>query len=84
MGPCHLCDSLCVSGAGRHSEFENVTRLADSFPDAAVTTITIANVFVLTVCLGLLRWLRGKETTCQCGRHRRLGFNPWVGKIPLG
>ena len=51
MGPC-LCDSLCVSGAGRHSEFENVTRLADSFPDAAVTTITIANVFVLTVCWG--------------------------------
>ena len=24
-------------------------------------------------------WLRGKESVCQC---RRLGFNPWVRKIP--
>jgi len=23
-----------------------------------------------------------KETTCQCRRHKRLGFDPWVGKIP--
>ena len=28
---------------------------------------------------GLPRWLSGKESTCQC---RRLGFHPWVGKIP--
>ena len=25
---------------------------------------------------------RGKESTCQCRRHRRQGFEPWVGKIP--
>ena len=24
----------------------------------------------------------GKETTCKCRRHKRPGFNPWVGKIP--
>ena len=24
-------------------------------------------------------WHRGKESACQCRRHR---FNPWVGKIP--
>ena len=24
----------------------------------------------------------GEEPTCQCRRHRRLGFNPWVAKIP--
>ena len=23
----------------------------------------------------------GKESTCQCRRHRRCGFKPWVGKI---
>ena len=23
----------------------------------------------------------GKELTCQCKRHKRLGFNPWVGNI---
>ena len=22
----------------------------------------------------------GKESTCHCRRHKRLGFNPWVGK----
>ena len=24
----------------------------------------------------------GEEPTCQCRRHRRCGFIPWVGKIP--
>ena len=24
-------------------------------------------------------WLRGKESSCQCGRYR---FNPWVRKMP--
>ena len=24
----------------------------------------------------------GKESTCPCRRHRRPGFDPWVGKIP--
>ena len=23
----------------------------------------------------------GKESTCQCRRHRRQGFDPWVGQI---
>jgi len=29
-------------------------------------------------------WLRGKESTCQCNRHKRQRFDPWVGKIPWG
>ena len=28
---------------------------------------------------GLPLWLSGKESTCQCRRHR---FDPWSGKIP--
>ena len=24
----------------------------------------------------------GKEPTCQCRRHKRHRFDPWVGKIP--
>ena len=24
----------------------------------------------------------GKEPTCQCRRHKRLGFSPWMGTIP--
>ena len=31
---------------------------------------------------GLPRWRSGKESTCPCRRHKRLGFDPWVGKIP--
>ena len=26
--------------------------------------------------------LVGKESSCQCRRHRRCTFNPWVGKFP--
>ena len=25
---------------------------------------------------------RGKESICQCKRHRRHGFDPWVRRIP--
>ena len=28
------------------------------------------------------RRLSGKESACQCRRHRKYGFNPWAGKIP--
>ena len=27
-------------------------------------------------------WSRGKDFACQCRRHKRHGFDPWVGKIP--
>ena len=30
----------------------------------------------------LLRWLRGKESACQCRRWKRHSFDPWVRKIP--
>ena len=30
----------------------------------------------------ILRWHRGKESTCQCRRCKRHEFSPWVGKIP--
>ena len=30
----------------------------------------------------LPRWHSGKESTCQCRRHKRCGFYPWVRKNP--
>ena len=30
----------------------------------------------------LPRWLSDKEPACQCRRHKRLGFDPWVRKMP--
>ena len=32
--------------------------------------------------MGLPRWRSDRESACQCGRHRRLMFDPWVRKIP--
>ena len=32
--------------------------------------------------MGIPAGSRGKEPACQCRRHRRCGFEPWVGKIP--
>ena len=26
---------------------------------------------------------KGKELSCQCRKHKRLGFDPWVRKMPL-
>ena len=34
------------------------------------------------VKLRLPRWRGGKESACQCRRHWRSEFNPWVRKIP--
>ena len=34
---------------------------------------------LLNIYYMLPRWLNGKESSCQCSRHR---FNPWVRKIP--
>ena len=31
---------------------------------------------------GLPRWYSGKESACQCRRHKRHGFNSWVRNIP--
>ena len=31
---------------------------------------------------GLPWWSGGKESTCQCRRHKGHGFYPWVGEMP--
>ena len=32
--------------------------------------------------IGLPKWSGGKKLACQCRRHKRRSFHPWVGKIP--
>ena len=41
---------------------------------------THTHIYV-SIIYGLPWWLSGKGSTCQCRRHRRPGFNPWVRKI---
>ena len=48
-------------------------------------TLLIMRNWILSQYLhteGLFRWLSGKESACQCRRHKRCGFSSWVGKIP--
>ena len=39
------------------------------------------NIYLIGT-LGLPMWCSGKETSCQCRRHRRCGSNPSVRKTP--
>ena len=42
---------------------------------------------IICVCMYVYKlswWLSGKGSACQCRRYKRCGFDPWVGKIPLG
>ena len=43
------------------------------------TMTTLALTHPIESCLGLPWWLSGKESACQCRRHR---FNPQVRTIP--
>jgi len=41
----------------------------------------LATVIAFTV-IGLPAGVRGKKPACQCRKHKRGRFNPWVEKIP--
>ena len=42
------------------------------------------NVLLLVTPWGFPGGASGKEPACQCRRHKRQRFDPWVGKIPWG
>jgi len=37
-------------------------------------------IFLCSAFFELPRWLSGKESTCQCRRHRSLRFDPCIGR----
>ena len=41
-----------------------------------------SSAFLIPAFQGFLGATRGKEPACQCRRHKRPGFSPWVRKIP--
>ena len=49
-----------------------------------IITILVTQILLLFLLLstnqlpGLPWWLSGKESTCQCNRHK---FNPWLGPL---
>ena len=48
---------------------------------ASLVLLSSSLAFMEHVWGGLPQWLSGKESTRQCRRHKRSGFDPWVGKI---
>ena len=58
------------------STFEQLRERQKVFPESAGL-----KCLQLKTIQGSPRGLSGKESTCQCGRHRRLRIDPWVGKI---
>ena len=55
----------------------------------AIFQLQILDYFVCSLKLyvpqkGFPAGVSVKEPTCQCRRPKRLGFNPWVGKLPGG
>ena len=53
-----------------------------SFQQNSFTSNIIMGFGFWVMGFGLPKWLSGKESTCQCRRRRRHGFDPWVRKIP--
>ena len=46
------------------------------------TSLIINNKYLLiSLYSSFLGGANGKEPACQCRKHKRHGFNPWVGKI---
>ena len=53
-----------------------------SFKNSSPRILFLRHLIPLTRPVELPRWLSGKESACQCRRHRRCGLDPWIGKIP--
>ena len=61
----------CKGGRGRFWGQEEWTKLGGRSP-------------LLPYVRGFSGGTNGKEPACQCWRHKRHRFDPWVGKIPWG
>ena len=64
--------------------------ISDSFPSPALSSWFIPFPLAEILLPQIFMWFSplfggfpgAQWYTCQCRRHRRLRFNPWVGKIP--
>ena len=75
---------LIISYTPRHAHY-TCTLIHAVYTDA-YTHITHIHSFIKLllnqVWWGLPRCVSGKEFICQCRRHKRCRFDPWVVKIP--
>ena len=62
--------------ASLSSETLNVSRFASKLTNLLVNSIKV------DITLGFPAGTSGKEPNCQCRRHKRHRFDPWIRKIP--
>ena len=67
-----------------HINFPFYTNFLWKIPRYGTIRSRVVNIFraLLYIVRGFAGRLSGKESACQCRRCRRLGFYPWVRKIP--
>ena len=62
--------------------FSNFLPSVLSLWDSQVNVCVNSSLVLLLYVSWASRWHSGKEAACQCRKHKRCGFDPWVGKIP--
>ena len=72
----------CVSGSTRHSVVTQRPHLQGVPTSWRRQNHINEQIFINESCVGFPWWLSGKKSTCQCRRHKRLGFGPWSGRSP--
>ena len=75
---------LCKSQAHRlNYSYLSINWTSPSFSSSQPFSFFFFLLNILfTLSLRLPSGASAKEPSCQCRRHKRLRFNPWVGKIP--
>ena len=63
----------------RELSLSTVTKPASRKARLGHHSVQSPHFYPLQIFAGLPWWLSGKESACQCRRHR---FGPWVGKTP--
>ena len=84
----HLNEMYILCPEGRVTQPSGLR--CGSFPTTTISRLYITEFVwdswkhwaIIGMEQGLPKWCYGKEPTCQCRRHKRHGFHPWVRKIP--
>ena len=78
---------VCGFSWNFRSEARRLFQTLSVSPQVVTVMVLVSHTIRLASASPLYRlpwWLSSEKSSCQCRRHRRRGFDPWVGKIPGG